>query len=76
MTRISPRYPGSIVAGLFGSVIECFNASPLRGRICASYPGGNSIARPVGTSAALPGGSVTDSSARRSIPESSSGPCA
>ena len=31
-----PRYPGSIVAGLFGSVMACCNARPLLGRIWAS----------------------------------------
>ena len=36
ITRISPRYPGSIVAGLFGTVIACFSAMPLLGRTCAS----------------------------------------
>ena len=62
--------------GLFGTVIACFNANPLRGRICASYPGGSSIARPVGTARGTPGSSITVSTARRSIPASSSGPCA
>src|SRR5437016_1569428 len=32
-----------MVAGLLGRVSACFNARPLRGRTCASYPGGTSI---------------------------------
>ena len=44
-----------MVAGLFGSVIEYFSARPLRGRICASKPGGSSMARPVATSFVSPG---------------------
>src|SRR5712692_8503269 len=65
-----------MVAGLFGNVIACLRARPLRGRICASQPGGSSIARPVGTSSGIPGVSVLCSTARKSKPASSEGPCA
>ena len=34
---------GSIVPGVFRTVTPCFNASPLRGRTCASVFGGSSI---------------------------------
>ena len=37
-------------------------ASPERGRICASVPLGNAIARPVGTTARAPGAIVTGAS--------------
>ena len=62
--------------GAFGIVIECFSAMPLRGRTCASYPGEARCAIPVGTGAATQAPTVTSSTACRSIPASSSGPCA
>src|SRR5579872_2921677 len=65
-----------MVAGLLGSVMACRSARPLRGRICASYPGGSSMARPVGIIWGTPGASITCSTARRSRPASSAGPCA
>src|ERR1035438_3361102 len=65
-----------MVAGLFGSVMACLAARPLRGRICASYPGGSSIASPVATSRGTPGSSTAPSTARKSMPASSCGPCA
>ena len=43
--------------GAFGIVIACFSARPLRGRTCASYPGGTSIVSPVGTRRGMPGSS-------------------
>ena len=36
--------------GLLTRVMPCFNAKPLRGRICASKPIGNAMAIPVGIS--------------------------
>ena len=46
------------------------SARPLRARICASYPSGNSINKPVGISARPIGWSVTGASrlARKSMP--------
>jgi hypothetical protein len=38
ITPTSPRYDGSIVPGEFSTVMPCFNARPLRGRICPSTP--------------------------------------
>src|SRR5438094_9307081 len=59
-----------MVAGLFGSVMPCFAASPDRGRTCISKPSGTSIANPVGTSAMAPGASAGGSAtaARTAIP--------
>src|ERR1700682_6126968 len=57
-------------------MMACLSARPLRGRFCASQPGGSSSGSPVGTSRGTPGGSATSSTARRSRPASSEGPCA
>src|SRR4051812_38845958 len=48
-----------MVPGELSTVIPCFAASPLRGLICASNPGGSSIERPVGTSSLCSGFSNT-----------------
>lgn len=65
-----------MVAGAFGMVMPCRRANPLRGRTCASNPGGSSIAKPVGTRTGTPGSSVTGSTACKSIPASSAAPWA
>src|SRR5690242_16739188 len=56
--------------------MACRSARPLRGRTCASKPGGTSMVRPVGTRRATPGSSVVSSIACKSMPASSWGPCA
>src|SRR5579872_130311 len=63
-----------MVPGLLSSVTPWRNASPLRGRTCASYPEGSAMEKPAETSARPPG-SIRRSSgtaAQRSAPAASS----
>src|ERR1039457_6847175 len=65
-----------MVPGALGMVMPWRSASPLRGRTCASYPGGSAMVRPVATSFGTPGASTASSTERKSMPASSSGPWA
>ena len=71
ITPTSPRYPASIVPGELVSIRLCLSARPLRGRTCASYPGGSSMKSPVGTRTLRPGGSSSSARERRSKAASS-----